>query len=47
MIFLQDDESKQQFLVDAGVAVSILPHRSPSTPSGPSISNADGKNIPC
>jgi hypothetical protein len=30
MIFLQDDESKQQFLVDTSVAVSVLSHHSPS-----------------
>jgi hypothetical protein len=47
MIFLQDDESKQQFLVDTSPAFSILPHPSPSTPSDPSVSGADGRDIPC
>jgi hypothetical protein len=26
MIFLQDDESKQQFMVDTGAICSVLPH---------------------
>jgi hypothetical protein len=47
MIFLQDDKTKQQFMVDTSVAVSILPHHSPSMLSGPSISGADGKKISC
>ncbi len=46
VIFQQDDESKQQFLVDTCAAVSVLPHRSPLTPSGVSDSGADGKSIP-
>jgi hypothetical protein len=37
VIFLHDDESKQQFLVDTGAAVIVLPHRSPLTPSGVSV----------
>jgi hypothetical protein len=47
MIFLQDDESKQHFLVDTGASFSVLLHHSQSTPSGPPISGADGKNNPC
>jgi hypothetical protein len=47
VIFLQDDESKQQFLVDTSGAVSTLPHRSPLTPSGVCDSGADTKSIPC
>jgi hypothetical protein len=46
IISLQDDESKQQFVVDTGGA-SVLLHCSLSTPSGPSISGADGRDIPC
>jgi hypothetical protein len=42
MIFLKDDESKQQFLVDTGAAFSVFPHR-----SGPPLSGADEKEIPC
>jgi hypothetical protein len=47
MIFLQDDENKQQFMVDTGAVCSILPHRSKATPTGPPLSGTDGKDIPC
>jgi hypothetical protein len=47
MIFLQDDESKQQFLVDTGTTFSVLPHPSKSTTANPPISGADEKDIPC
>ena len=47
VIFLQDDESKQQFLVDTGAAFIVLLQRSQSTPAGPPISGADGKDISC
>jgi hypothetical protein len=47
MIFLQDDESKQQFLVDTGAAFSILHHSSKSTAASPLISCAEEKDIPC
>jgi hypothetical protein len=47
MIFLQDDESKQQFMVDTGAVCSVLPHRSKSPPTSPQLSSADRKAIPC
>jgi hypothetical protein len=47
MIFLQDDESKQQFMVDTGAVCSVLPHRSKTLPTGPQLSGADGRAIPC
>ncbi len=47
MIFLQDDESKQQFMVDTGAVCSFLPHRSKTSQIGPQLSGADGKAIPC
>jgi len=47
MIFLQDDDSKQQFMVDTGAVCSVLPHRSKSPPTGPQLSGADGKAILC
>jgi hypothetical protein len=46
MIFLQDDESKQQFRVDTGAVCSVLPHRLKTSPTGPQLSGADGKAIP-
>ncbi len=47
MIFLQDDESKQQFMVDTGAICSVLPHRSQAKPTGPPLSGADGKDFSC
>jgi hypothetical protein len=47
MIFLQDDESKQQFMVDTGAIYSILPHLSKATTTGPPLSGVDRKDIPC
>jgi hypothetical protein len=47
MIFLQDDESKQQFMVDTGAVCSVLLHRSKTPPTGPRLSGADGRAIPC
>jgi hypothetical protein len=46
MIFLQDDDSKQQFMVDTGAVCSVLPHRSNAQPAGPQLSGADGRPIP-
>jgi hypothetical protein len=45
LIFLQDSISKQQFLVDAGAAISVFPHRSSAATSGPLLAGADGKPI--
>jgi hypothetical protein len=47
MIFLQDNESKQQFMVDTGAVCSVLLHRSKMPPTGPQLSGADGRAIPC
>ena len=46
MVFLQDDDSKQQFLVDTGAVCSVLPHRSHAQPTGPQLCGADGGTIP-
>jgi len=46
MVFLQDDDSKQQFLVDTGAVCSVLPHRSHAQPAGPQLCGADGGTIP-
>jgi hypothetical protein len=45
MIFLQDDDSKPQFIVDTGAVCSVLPHRSNAQPVGPQLSGADGRSI--
>ncbi len=46
LVFLQDDKSKQNFLVDTGAAVSVLPHTEPVAPTGPPLAGTDGKTIP-
>jgi hypothetical protein len=46
MIFLQDDDSKQQFMVDTDAVCNVLPHRSKEQPAGPQLSGADGRSIP-
>ncbi len=43
---LDKDDTKQQFLVDTGAAVNILPHRSTAPATGPALAGADGKSIP-
>jgi hypothetical protein len=43
----RDNESKQQFMVDTGAGCSVLPHRLKMPPTGPPLSGADGKDIPC
>jgi hypothetical protein len=45
MVFLRDDVSDQKYLVDTGAAVSVYPHKSPSSSSGPSLVAADGRSI--
>jgi len=45
LIFLHDKVTDVPFLVDTGASVSVLPHRSNSTPTGPVLTGADGKNI--
>jgi cleavage and polyadenylation specificity factor subunit 1 len=45
LVFLQDKVTKQNFLVDTGASVSVMPHRSDTPPSGPPLSGADGKGI--
>jgi hypothetical protein len=47
MIFLQDDESKQQFMVDTGAVCSVLLHRSKTPSTGPQLSGADRRAIRC
>jgi cleavage and polyadenylation specificity factor subunit 1 len=46
LVYLQDTDSKQKFLVDTGAAVSVLPHSSRAPSSGTPLIGADGKSIP-
>jgi hypothetical protein len=45
LFFVRDSSSN--FLVNTGYAFSIMPRQSPDSPSGPSLSGADGRLIPC
>jgi cleavage and polyadenylation specificity factor subunit 1 len=45
LVFLKDETSGKEFLVDTGAAVSVLPHKSPAPPSGPPLVAADGRGI--
>jgi len=44
---LIDDSSKTPFLIDTGSVYSIVPYNSSTTPTGPSITSANGKPIAC
>ena len=46
LIFLKDQISGKDFLVDTGASLSILPHKSTDPPSGPRLSGANGLPIP-
>jgi len=46
LLFLKDDHSGHNYLVDTGAARSILPHRSSAPPSGPLLEGAGGQTIP-
>ncbi len=46
LVYLHDANSKQDFLVDTGAAVSVFPHKSAAPSSGPALAGADGKPIP-
>jgi cleavage and polyadenylation specificity factor subunit 1 len=45
LVFLQDQVTKQKFLVDTGASVSVLPHSAGTAATGPPLSGADGKPI--
>ncbi len=47
LFFVTDSSSHRRFLVDTGSAFSIMPWRSSSPPSGPCLTGADGRCIPC
>ena len=46
LLFLKDEISKDSFLVDTGATLSIVPHNSNASPSGPIPNGANGKPIP-
>ncbi len=47
LFYVSDSTSSCWFLVDTGSAFSIMPWKSKSMPSGPSLADADGWRIPC
>jgi hypothetical protein len=47
LFFITDSSSNRRYLVDTGSAFSLMPWRSSSPPSGPGLSGADGRRIPC
>jgi len=47
LIHIVDNISHRRFLIEAGAAYSIFPHRSPSAPTGPCLTGAASQPIPC
>jgi hypothetical protein len=47
LFFISDSVSHRRYLVDTGSAFSIMPWKSAESPSGPNLSGADGRRIPC
>jgi hypothetical protein len=47
LFYIPDSVSNRRYLVDTGSAFSIMPWESTDTPSGPSLTAADGRLIPC
>ncbi len=47
LFYVTDSVSGRRYLVDTGSAFSIMPWESSSLPSGPTLTAADGRLIPC
>jgi hypothetical protein len=47
LFFVSDSTSHRRYLVDTGSAFSIMPWQSSAPPSGPTLTGADGRRIPC
>jgi hypothetical protein len=47
LFLVMDSSSNRRYLVDTGSVFSIMPWWSSSPPSGPGLSGADGRRIPC
>jgi hypothetical protein len=47
LFFVTDSSSHRRFLVDTGSDFSVMPWRSSSPPTGPGLTGADGRCIPC
>ena len=46
-MILVEKESNLSFLVDTGAVYSVIPHQSTAPATGPALTNANGKPIPC
>jgi hypothetical protein len=46
LIFLKDDLTGDNFLVDTGATLSVVPHNAKVSPSGPTLNGANGLPIP-
>ncbi len=47
LFYVTDSVSGRRYIVDTGSAFSIMPWESTAIPSGPSLTAADGRHIPC
>jgi hypothetical protein len=47
LFYITDSVSSRRYLVDTGSAFSIMPWESSDSPSGPSLTAVDGRQIPC
>ncbi len=47
LFYVTDSVSGRHYLVDTGSASSIMPWESTAFPSGPTLTAADGRHIPC
>jgi hypothetical protein len=47
LFYITDSVSSRLYLVDTGSAFSIMPWESSDMPSGPNLTAADGRRIPC
>ncbi len=47
LFFVSDSLTQRRYLVNTGSAFSIMPWQSSDPPSGPRLTGADGRRIPC
>jgi hypothetical protein len=47
LVHIVDQLTGRRFFIDTGASYSIFPYRSSSPPSGPTLTGANGQQIPC
>jgi hypothetical protein len=47
LFYITDSVSSRRYLVNTGSAFYIMPWESADSPSGPALTAADGRQIPC